>query len=190
MFQLSKNDDVIENQIGDKVRVNAEVLERNRVKFKTNYQLDLGGEELLSWIDLELDANVEYNDEKNKYELKNPNLVINTIACDEYERKSVTIEPSKYENIHIFGVELNQKFSEEMKVKYAKQLAQDKRVEIIKIVDRYNINIDSKKGLLKSDEEDKKIVLEFRFKKPYSFKGHFLVTFQLVSKNEGYFSIE
>lgn len=188
--QVSKNENVNTNQVGDKVKVSAEVLKTGRVKFKTNYHLDIEGDELLSWIDLELETNVKYNEESNKYELLNPIFIINTIACDEYEREAATIESIKYKNIYSFGVKLNQKFVEEIKVKYAKQLAEDKRVEIIKIIDRNNINIDSKRSLMKSDKEDKKIVLEYKFKEPFSFKGYFLVTFELVSDKEGYFKVD
>ena len=188
IVQVMNKEVITSNQVGDRVEVTGEVLNTGKLKFRTDYQLDSA--DILSWIDLVLETDIEYNSEKNKYELINPMLFINTIGCDEYERKNATITSSKYENIYRFGVDLNQKFSQEIKIKYAKQLAKSKNVEITKIIDKNNIGIDSIRNLVNSEEDDKKVVLEFKFKEPYSFKGYFSITFELVSDKEGYFIVQ
>ena len=155
-----KNEDISFNQVGDKVKVSGETLDSGRMIFRTDCQLESAGEAVPSWIYIELEAETKYNEKSKKYELTNPKLLVKPIACEQYESNVLSMQSSKYNNIYRLGIKLNQKYSEEIKVEYAKQLAQNDNVEIIKITDNNGININSEKDLLKSNKNVESIFLE------------------------------
>ena len=184
-----KNEDISFNQVGDKVKVSGETLDSGRMIFRTDCQLESAGEAVPSWIYIELEAETKYNEKSKKYELTNPKLLVKPIACEQYESNVLSMQSSKYNNIYRLGIKLNQKYSEEIKVKYAKQLAQNDNVEIIKITDNNGININSEKDLLKSNKNDESIFLEYKIKRN-SYIGYFLVSFELLSDKEGEFIVK
>jgi hypothetical protein len=177
------------NKIGSNIKVKGELIKENQYRFHSNIML--GEKEPLSSSILELNlyAQVEFDNDTNKYVLKNPKLEITPIGCEQYDKQQEYLTPTGYSANYKFGIKPNQSFNQTMAVGYAKLFLNNKNIKINSIK---SVNTESKinsiSSLKRAKDNNANVAINYNSLEQY-FTNWYCIEFNLISDKEGEFII-
>lgn len=177
------------NKIGSNIKVIGELIKDNQYRFRSNIML--GEKEPLSSSILELNlyAQVEFDNNTNKYVLKNPKLEITPMGCEQYDKQQEYLTQTGYSANYQFGIKPNQSYNQTMAVGYAKLFLNNKNIKInsIKSVDAKS-KINSVSSLKRAKDNNVNVAIDYNSLEQ-NFTQWYSVKFNLTSDKEGEFII-
>ena len=185
--KISKGYDV--NKIGRNIDVTGELIKDNEYRFHTNIQLGEKAPLSSSILELNLYAQAEFDRNTNEYILKNPELGITPIACEQYDKQQEYLTTTEYSANYQFGVKFHQSFKQTMDVGYAKLLSNNNNIQINEIE---STNLQSKlntvNSLRRESDNNVNVVIDYNTLEQY-FNQWYSIKFNLLSDKKGVFNI-